>query len=53
MVAMAVPVKADHGAERAGHAATWSTRARAIPAGALAWSTYVRAVMSFCAFTWL
>ena len=53
MVSMAVPIKADQGAETAGHESTCATRARAVPAGALAWSTYVRVVIAICAFTWL
>ena len=52
MVAVAIPKIGDHGAETAGHEPRWATRARATPAGALAWVAYVRVVISFCAFTW-
>ena len=52
MVSMAVPIKAcDHEAITAGHEPRLATRARATPAGALAWVAYVRVVISFCAFT--
>ena len=53
MVAMVVPKIGDHGAEAAGHESRKATRARATPAGALAWVAYVRVVISFCAFTWV
>ena len=50
MVSMAVPIKVgDHTAETVGHEPK-RARARAIPAGALAWSAYVRVVISSCAF---
>ena len=52
MVAVAIPKIGDHGAERAGHEPKLATRARATPAGALAWVAYVRVVIWFCAFTW-
>ena len=52
MVFMAVPMKAcDHEAITAGHEPRSATRARATPAGALAWVAYVRVVISICAFT--
>ena len=52
MVSIAVPIKAcDHEAGTAGHEPRLATRARATPAGALAWVAYVRVVISFCAFT--
>ena len=50
MVAVAIPKIGDHGAERAGHEPKLATRARATPAGALAWVAYVRVVISSCAF---
>ena len=51
MVAMAVPIKVgDHGARTAGHEPRSTTRARVTPAGALAWSAYVRVVIASCAF---
>ena len=53
MVAVAIPKIGDHGAERAGHEPKSATRARATPAGALAWVAYVRVVISSCAFIWL
>ena len=53
MVSMAVPIKiGDHEAGTVGHESSWATRARAVPAGALAWSAYVRVVIVTCAFTW-
>ena len=52
MVAMAVPMKrCDHRAEAAGHESKLATRARATPAGALAWVAYVWVVIAICAFT--
>jgi hypothetical protein len=51
LVAVAIPKIGDHGAETAGHEPKLATRARATPAGALAWVAYVRVVISFCAFT--
>ena len=51
MVAVAIPKIGDHGAVTAGHEPRLATRARATPAGALAWVAYVRVVISFCAFT--
>ena len=51
MVVMAAPMNiGDHWAEAAGHESRWATRARVTPAGALAWSSYVRVVISSCAF---
>jgi hypothetical protein len=52
LVAVAIPKIGDHGAETAGHEPKLATRARATPAGALAWVAYVRVVISSCAFTW-
>ena len=37
MVAVVMPKIGDHGAETAGHEPKCTTRARATPAGALAW----------------
>ena len=51
MVAVAIPKIGDHGAVTAGHEPRLATRARATPAGALAWVAYVRVVIAFCAFT--
>ena len=51
MVAMAVPMNVgDHGASTTGHEPKSTTRARVTPAGALAWSAYVRVVIASCAF---
>ena len=47
MVSMAVPMRCDHGAEAAGHESKLATRARATPAGALAWVAYVWVVITF------
>ena len=51
MVAMVVPKIGDQRDDTAGHEPKLATRARATPAGALAWVAYVRVVISFCAFT--
>ena len=53
MVAVAIPKIGDHGAVTAGHEPRLATRARATPAGALAWVAYVWVVIVNCAFTWL
>ena len=45
MVAVAIPKIGDHGAVTAGHEPRLATRARATPAGALAWVRYVRVVI--------
>ena len=51
MVSMAVPIKAcDQRAITAGHEPRLATRARATPAGALAWSEYVRVVIPIRTF---
>ena len=47
MVAMVVPKIGDHGAEAAGHESRKATRARATPAGALAWVAYEWVVITF------
>ena len=52
MVAVAMPKIGDHRAETAGHEPKVATRARATPAGALAWVAYVWVVISSRAFTW-
>ena len=53
MVSMAEPIKiGDHEAVTVGHVPRSATRARAAPAVALAWTAYVRVVITFCAFTW-
>jgi hypothetical protein len=51
LVAVAMPKIGDHGAVTAGHEPRLATRARATPAGALAWVAYVWVVISNCAFT--
>ena len=52
MVAVAIPKIGDHGAVTAGHEPRLATRARATPAGALAWVAYEWVVIFNCAFTW-
>jgi hypothetical protein len=51
LACMVVPMKrCDHWAEAAGHEPL-ATRARATPAGALAWVAYVWVVITFVPFT--
>jgi hypothetical protein len=50
LTVMVVPKIGDHWGEAAMHESRFATRARATPAGALAWIAYVRVVISSCAF---